>query len=113
MIFKIICMKGFSNDYLQKKETGTCQVKLEGLWKHTIMRIDSGSGGGTSGRATAICLGRRSSNAGIDLSFFHFRIAVNLFLLGIRVFQMMCFKTVHIFPSFLFPVCIFIYHFKI
>ena len=41
-----------------------------------------GSGGGTSGRVMAFCLGRLGSNPGTDLGFFQFRIAVNLFSLA-------------------------------
>ena len=41
-----------------------------------------GSGGGTSGRVMAFCMGRRGSNTGTDLGFLQFRIAVNLFSLA-------------------------------
>ena len=37
-----------------------------------------GSGGGTSGRGMAFCLGRPGSNPRVDFGFFQFRIAVNL-----------------------------------
>ena len=40
-----------------------------------------GSGGGTSGRATAFCLTERGSNPGTDLAFF--RNAINLFSLDV------------------------------
>ena len=33
--------------------------------------FEGGSGGGTSGRAMAFCLGRQGSNPGMDLGFFH------------------------------------------
>ena len=45
-----------------------------------------GSGVGTSGRVMAFCLGRRGSNLGTGFGFFQFKIAVNLFPLGVRLF---------------------------
>ena len=64
-----------------------------------------GSGGGTSGRAMAFCLGRPGSNPGSEFGFFQFRIAVNLFSLGVGLFLITCNKTVHTLPSsFLFPI---------
>ena len=48
--------------------------------------MDIGSGGGTSGRATAFCLSRLGSNPKMDLGFLQFRITVNLFSLGILIF---------------------------
>ena len=48
-----------------------------------------GSGGGTSCRAMAFCLGRPGSNPGTDYGFIQFRIAVNLFSLGVRLFLKM------------------------
>ena len=51
-----------------------------------------GSGGGTSGRAMAFCLGRPGSNPGTDFTFFQFRIAVNLFSLGVGLFLIQVFE---------------------
>ena len=62
------------------------------------------SGGGTSGRAVAFCLGRPGSNPGTDFGFFQFRIAVNLISLGVGLFLITCnrmLSTLH--SSFLFP----------
>ena len=42
------------------------------------------SGGDTSGRAMAFHLGRPGLNPWMDLGFFQFRIAVNLFSLGVK-----------------------------
>ena len=68
----------------------------------------AGSGGGTSGRAVAFCLGRPGSNPRSDFGFFQFRIAVNLLLLGVGLFLITCNRTVHTLPSsFLFTI---IYH---
>ena len=58
-----------------------------------------GSGGGTSDRAMAFCLGRPGLNPGTDLGFFQFRIVVNLFSLGVGLFLIMCNRTVHTLPS--------------
>ena len=41
--------------------------------------MSHGSGGGTSGRAMAFCLGRSGSNPGRDFGLFSFRIAVYQF----------------------------------
>ena len=66
------------------------------------------SGGGTSGRPMAFCLGRLGSNPAADLGFFQFRIAVNLFSLGVRLFLIASNRTVHTLPSaFLFPIIIY------
>ena len=46
---------------------------------------NSGSGGGTRGRAMALSLGRPGSNPSMGLGFFLFRIAVYLFSLGVRL----------------------------
>ena len=54
-----------------------------------------GSGGGTSGRATAFCLGKPSSNPRTVFGSFQFRIAGNLFFMGVEVFLIMCNSTVH------------------
>ena len=68
-----------------------------------------GSGGGTSGRATAFCLGVPGLNPGMDLGFFQFRIAVNLFSLGVRVFLIMRNRTLRTLPSsFLFLIFIYL-----
>ena len=70
--------------------------------------LSLGSGGGTSGRAVAFCLGRPGSNPGTDLGSFQVRIAVNLFSLGVGLFLITCNRTVHtLLSSFLFPI---IYH---
>ena len=45
---------------------------------------------------------------GQTLAFFKFRIAVNLFSLGVQLFLITCNRTVHTLPSsFLFPIIIF------
>ena len=44
-----------------------------------------GSGGGASGGVTAFCLSRLGSNPEINLGFFQFRIAVNLFSLALNL----------------------------
>ena len=68
----------------------------------------SGSGGGTGGRAMAFCLGRLGSNPGLDFGFFQFRIAVNLFSLGVGLFLLTYNRMVHTLPSsFLFPIIIY------
>ena len=70
-----------------------------------IIKINRGSGGGTSGRAMAFCLGRPGSNPGLDFGFFQFKIAVNLFSLGVGLFLIRCNRTVHSLPSsFLFTI---------
>ena len=46
-----------------------------------------GSGGGTSGRAMAFCPGRPGSDPRSDFGFFQFRIAVNLYSLGVGLFS--------------------------
>ena len=52
-----------------------------------------------------ILSGRPGSNPTLDFGFFQFRIAVNLFPLGVRLFLIMCNRTVHTLPSsFLFPI---------
>ena len=62
-----------------------------------------GCGGAASGRAMAICLGRPGLNPRTDFGFFQFKIAVNLFLLGVGLFLIMCHKTVlTLFSFFLF-----------
>ena len=48
-----------------------------------------GSGGGTSGRTMALCLRREDLNPRMDLGFFQFRIAVNLFLQCVGLFLIM------------------------
>ena len=70
-----------------------------------------GSGGGTSGRVTAFCLGRPGSSPRSDFGFFQFRIPVNLFSLGVGFFIIRYNRMVHTLPfSFLFPIII--YHFE-
>ena len=68
-----------------------------------------GSGGGTSGRAMAFCLGRLGSNPGSQFGFLQSRIAVNLFSLGVGLFLITCIGTVHtpLPSSFLFPIIIY------
>ena len=44
------------------------------------------SGGGASGRATAICLGRPGLSPRGDIGFFQFRIAVHPFSLDVGLF---------------------------
>ena len=51
--------------------------------------INRSGGGSTSGRAMAFCLGRPGLNPRTDLGFFQFRIAVNLFSLGVGLFLTM------------------------
>ena len=46
-----------------------------------------GSGGGTSGRALAFCLGRLGSNPGTDFGCFQVGIAVNLLSMGVGFFS--------------------------
>ena len=46
--------------------------------------------GGTKGRAMAFYLGWLGSNPGRDFGFFQFRIAVNKFSLGARLFLITC-----------------------
>ena len=71
------------------------------------MQYFIGSGGGTSDRAMAFSLARLGLNPGTDLGFFQFRIALNLFMLGVGFFLIMCNRMVHTFPSsFLFPIII-------
>ena len=61
-----------------------------------------------SGRAMAFCPGRPGLNPGLDFGFFQFRIAVNLFSLGVGLFLITCNRTVHTLPfSFLFPIIIY------
>ena len=48
--------------------------------------LDNGSGGGTSGRGLAFCLGRPGLNPWTDFGFFQVRIAVILFSLGVGLF---------------------------
>ena len=56
----------------------------------------------------AFCLGRLGLNPGLDFGFFQFRIAVNLFSLGVGLFLISCNRTVHTLPaSFLFPIIIY------
>ena len=59
---------------------------------HTIV----GSGGGSSGRAMAFCLGRPGLNPGTDSGFFKLIISLNLFSLGVGLFQMMCNRTMRL-----------------
>ena len=54
-----------------------------------MQRQSFGSGGGTSVRALAFCLGSPSLNPGMDLCFFQIRMAVNLFSLGVGLFLIM------------------------
>ena len=70
-----------------------------------ISKLD-GSGGGTSGRAMAFCLSRPGLNPGLDFGFFLFRIAVNLFSLGVKLFLIMNKRPVHLPSSFLFPIVV-------
>ena len=66
-----------------------------------------GSGGGTRGRAIVFCLGRPGLNPGMDLGFFQFRTAANLFSLGVGLFIIMCYRMMHTLLSyFLFPIII-------
>ena len=68
-----------------------------------IKPLTTGSGGGTSGRVVAFCLGRPGSNPRSDFGFFQFRIAVNLFSLGVGLFLITYNRMVHTLPSsFLF-----------
>ena len=56
----------------------------------------------------AFCLGRPDSNHGLDLGFFQFRIAVNLFSLGVGLFLITRNRMVHTLPSsFPFPIIIY------
>ena len=88
------------------------QVASE-LQKPILLSCSRVSGGGvTSGRAITFCMGRPGYNPGMDLGFFQFRIAVNLFSLGVGLFLIKCNRTVHTLPSsFLFSIII--YQFKI
>ena len=63
-----------------------------------------GTDGGISGKVTAFCPGCPGSNPTMDLGFFQFRIAVNLFWLGVGLFLITCNRTVHtLTSSYLFP----------
>ena len=80
---------------------------IDGLVVSMVV-LSGGSGGGTSGRAMAFSLGRLGSNLGSDFGFFQFRIAINLFSLGVGLFLITCNRTVHSLPSsFLFPFIIY------
>ena len=59
------------------------------LGQYSTKNLACGSGGGTSGRAMAFCLGRPGSNPGLDFCFFQFRVAVNLFSLSVWLFLLM------------------------
>ena len=73
-----------------------------------ICAFNFGSGGGTSGRVMAFCLGRPGSNPQTDIGFYQFRIAVNLISLGDLLFLIKCNGTVHtIHTSFLFHIIIY------
>ena len=68
------------------------------------------SGGGTSSREVAFCLRRPGSNPKTDFGFFQFRIVVNLFSLGVRLFPITCNTVVH---TQTLPSSFLIYHCKI
>ena len=73
--------------------------------KIVFARNNLGSGSGASGRVTACVRAGPGLNPRTDLGFFPFRIAFNLFLLGMRLIY-------RLFPSsFLFPFIM--YHCKI
>ena len=88
----------------QIKGQSVCPAKKP--WKIKKQNPGLGSGGGTSGRTMAFCLGRLGSNPRSDFGFyFQFRIAVKLFSLGVRLFLITCNRTVHTLPSsFLLPI---------
>ena len=52
----------------------------------TCFQISVAGGSDARSRVTAFCPSRPGLNFGTDLGFFHFRIADNLFLLGIGLF---------------------------
>ena len=56
----------------------------------------------------ALCLARPGSNPAMDLGNFQFRIAANLFSLGVGLFPILCNGTMHttLPSSFLFPIII-------
>ena len=59
------------------------------------------SGGGTGGRALALCLGRPGLNPRTDFGFFLFSLVVRLFLIA-------CNRSVNTLPSsFLFPLIVY------
>ena len=60
-----------------KVSSGLFKVDL-GDASLVIWDLYQGSGGGTSGRGMAFCLGRPGLNPRMDLGFFQFRIVVNL-----------------------------------
>ena len=75
---------GSSGKALVSKNDG---LKFNCHWVADIFHLTTyikklGSGGGASGRATAFCLSGPRSNPGKDLAFW-FRIAVDLFSLGV------------------------------
>ena len=57
------------------KDSGTARIEP--------LHFKSGSGGGASGRAMALCPSEPGSNPGTDLAFFGN--AINLFSLGVRL----------------------------
>ena len=61
--------------------------------------MNIGSGGGTSCRAMAFCLGRPGLNPGSDFGFFQFGISVNLFLMGVGLFLITCNRMMYSLPS--------------
>ena len=75
---------------------------------HFIVHLYLGCGGGTNGRAMAFCQGSPVWILGWTFGFFQFRIAVNLFSVGVRLFQITCNIAVHTLPSsFLLPITIY------
>ena len=71
----------------------------------TVTAGVDGSGGGTSGRATAFCLGSPVSSPWTALGLFQFRIAVNLLSLAVGLFLIISSRMVQTLPlSFLFPI---------
>ena len=96
------------NSYKYKKVEINSIQNGSGFFFHQCICSVQGRGGGTSGRAMAFSLGRPGSNPGLDFGFFQFRIAVNLFSLGVGLFLITCNRTVHTLPSsFLFPIIIY------
>ena len=61
----------------------------------TTLPLEGSGGGGASGRAARFSLSRLGSNPGMDLGFFLFTIAIDLFM----VFLIRRYRMVHTLPS--------------
>ena len=80
---------------------------LQCAGKLRLISGSGGGGGGVSGRMMAFCWGRPVLNPRMDLGFFQFRNAINLFPLGVRLFLITSNIMVVTLPSsLLFPIVI-------